>query len=142
MSLPLSQKALVQDVESKPTISQNLPLPKLRPGDLLVKIIMVALNPCDYKIGAAFPSPRAIIGNDFVGTVVQIHPGTSTNTNIQIGNTVCSFVHGSNPADGSNGTFAQYVRAPADLVLRVPADFPIEQAAALSLRLATASLVI
>jgi NADPH:quinone reductase-like Zn-dependent oxidoreductase len=103
---------------------------------------MVALNPCDYKVGDAFPSPGAVIGSDFIGTVVWIHEKTATD--ISIGDTVCGFVHGANPADGSNGAFAQYLRAPADLVLRVPLGFKVEHAAALGLAggLATASVAL
>lgn len=71
---------------------------------------MVALNPYDYKMGASFPSPRAVMGNDFVGTIVRIHEKTTTE--LRIDEKVCGFVHGSNNNDGSNGAFAQYVRAP------------------------------
>ena len=71
-ALPASQTALVQDEDGKPKIVSNIPLPQLSPGDILVKTTMVALNPSDYKMGAAFPSPGAVIGSDFVGTVVRI----------------------------------------------------------------------
>src|SRR5262245_1610660 len=124
VTLPVHQKALVQDAEGKPKIVNNAPLPILSRGDILVRTEMVALNPCDYKMGAAFPSPGAVIGNDFVGTVVRIHD--ETRTPINIGDTVCGLIHGSNPADLTNGAFAQYIRAPADLVLRVPRGFKLE----------------
>ena len=139
-TLPAFQTALVQDKDGKPKVDNNVPVPQLSPGDILVKTTMVALNPSDYKMGATFPSPRAVIGNDFVGTVVGIHEKTTTD--ISIGDIVCGLVHGSNPADRSNGAFAQYVRVPADLVLRVPVGFEIEHAASLGLGLAIASVAL
>jgi NADPH:quinone reductase-like Zn-dependent oxidoreductase len=134
-SLPPSQIALIQDTEGNPTAIKDAAIPELQPGMLLVKVEMMALNPCDYKMGAAFPSEGVVIGNDFVGTVVRIHPNVSTE--ICIGDRVCGLVHGSNPGDRSNGAFAQYVRVPADLALRVPAGFKTEHAATLGSGLTT-----
>jgi NADPH:quinone reductase-like Zn-dependent oxidoreductase len=143
-AIPTFQKAIIEDEEGRPKIIHNAPVPQLWPGDILVKTRMVALNPCDYKMGTAFPSPGAVIGNDFVGTVVCIHEATmATSTDAtRVGDTVCGFVHGSNPADHSSGAFAEYIRAPADLVLRVPKGLKIEHAATLGLSLATASVAL
>ncbi|KAI1848514.1 hypothetical protein JX265_013797 [Neoarthrinium moseri] len=136
MDIPSSQTVILQDAEGNPQICDGVPLPELVPGSLLVRVKAVALNPCDYKMGATFPSPGSIVGNDFAGTVVRIH--TATKTHIGMGDIVCGTVHGSNPAEHTNGAFAQYVRAPADLVLRVPIDLCIEQAATIGLGLTTA----
>jgi len=139
-TLPISQTALVQDEDGKPKIINNMAFPQLSSGDIMVKTMMVALNPSDYKMGAAFPSPQAVIGNDFVGTVVKVHE--KTNTDIIMGDVVCGFVHGSNPADKFSGAFAQYVRVPADLVLRVPVHSKVEYAASLGLGFATADMAL
>ncbi|KAH8779756.1 zinc-binding dehydrogenase [Diaporthe sp. PMI_573] len=140
------QKALVQDAKGEPVLVDDAPLPKLGPGDILVKTMMVALNPFDYKMPAASSSKGAVMGNDFVGTVVQIHDeeastsqaGSDDDTRIQLGDTVCGTVHGSNAADPTNGSFAEYIRVPADLVLRVPASFKPQDAATLGCALGTA----
>lgn len=140
------QKALVQDAKGGPVIVDNAPIPKLGPGDILVKTMMVALNPFDYKMPGASPSKGAVMGNDFVGTVVQIHDeeastsvdGNDNKTRIQLGDTVCGTVHGSNAADPTNGSFAEYIRVPADLVLRVPSHFKPQDAATLGCALGTA----
>jgi NADPH:quinone reductase-like Zn-dependent oxidoreductase len=139
---PPFQKALVQDKEGNPKVITNAPVPELSSGDMLVKTIAVALNPCDYKMGAAFPSPGAVIGNDFVGEVVFLHEKTTTRSDFNIGDIVCGLVHGSNPADRSNGAFAQYIRVPADLVLRVPREFKIEHAATLGSGLTTSIIAL
>lgn len=133
------QKALVQDAKGNPVIVDNATLPKLGPGDIMVKTTMVALNPFDYKMPAASPSKGAVMGNDFVGTVVQIHDENNNDkTSIQLGDLVCGTVHGSNAADPTNGSFAEYICAPADLVLRVPSSFKPQDAATLGCALGTA----
>ncbi|KAK8038624.1 zinc-binding dehydrogenase family oxidoreductase [Apiospora rasikravindrae] len=104
----------------------------------MVKTVAVALNPADYKMGAAFPTPGAIIGMDFSGVIAQIHPATETG--LQIGDRVCGVVHGSNPGDPTNGAFAEYIRARADLLLRVPQSLSMEQAATLGVGLMTNAL--
>ena len=120
----------MQDEDGKPKIANNMALLQISSGDIMVKTMMVALNPRDYKMGVAFPGPQAVIGNDFVRTVVKVHE--KTNTDISMGDVIC----GSNPADKSNGAFFQYVRVPADLVLRVPVRSKVEYAASLRLGLA------
>ena len=138
--IPEVQQAIIQDDVGKPKLVNNSRIPKLSPGDILVKTSIVALNHSDYKMGVAFPSPGAIIGHDFVGMVVQIHE--KTRTNIKINDMVCGIVHGSNPADHGNGAFAQYLRVPADLVLRVPESFNIEDAASIGTGVVTACVAL
>jgi len=53
---------------------KSIPLPKLRPSYLLIKVEYVALNPTDWKhtyfgCGA---TPFSILGCDYAGTVVSI----------------------------------------------------------------------
>jgi NADPH:quinone reductase-like Zn-dependent oxidoreductase len=86
-------------------------------------------------MGAAFPTPGAVVGMDFAGSIVAIHKDTKTN--FRIGERVCGIVHGSNPAERANGAFAEYVRAKPELVLRVPQGLPMEEAATLCTGLST-----
>lgn len=132
--LPSSHFAIVQKENGAPQLA-NIPLPVLKPGSLIVKTVSVALNPSDHKMGAAFPTPGAVVGMDFSGTVAAIHP--ETETDLKIGDRVCSWVHGSNPGDPSNGAFAQYIRARPEILLRVPNGMRMEQAATLGVGLMT-----
>ncbi|KAI1457559.1 zinc-binding dehydrogenase [Annulohypoxylon moriforme] len=139
-SIPASQRAIIQGPAGQPTIAENIPIPTLRPGTLLIKTVAVSLNPSDNKMGAAFPCPGAVIGMDFAGRIVDIAPAGDEETpssNLRIGDMVCGVVHGSNPGDPTTGSFAEYIRAPADLVLRVPENFPLEQAVAFGTPLLT-----
>lgn len=158
-----TQCAIIQDASGKPTIAHSTPVPTLRPGEVLVKVMAVALKPSDYKMGAAFPCPGASVGGDFSGRVVGMMPGeelcnsdgdggdleanTTTTTTItryrlrvSVGDRVCGQVHDSNPADPSTGSFAEYVRAPVDLVLRVPDTVAPAAAATMGTPLLTSCL--
>ncbi|KAI1121507.1 zinc-binding dehydrogenase [Nemania abortiva] len=136
-----TQRAVVQDSAGLPTIVDNAAMPASRPNYILVKVVAVALNPSDNKMGMAFPIPVAVIGMDFVGRVVEIMVPEEAN-GLAIGHLVCGATHGSNPGYPNNGSFAEYVRAPAGLVLRVPDGFPIPEAAALGLPLLTNSVAL
>lgn len=138
MSIPTFQRAIVQDSAGKPSITDIVPVPKLRPGKVLVKTVAVALNPSDHKMGKAFPSPGAMIGMDFSGHVVAIGDDVAARRpDIKIGMAVCGVVHGSNPADHEIGTFAEYVLAQPETLLRVPDNWSMAQAATLGLALLT-----
>ncbi|POS75425.1 zinc-binding dehydrogenase [Diaporthe helianthi] len=132
--LPTLQLAIVQDENGAPKTA-NISLPGLKPGAIIVKTVAVALNPSDHKMGAAFPSPGAVVGMDFSGIVAAIHP--ETKTDLKIGDRVCGMAQGSNPGDPSNGAFAQYVRARPEILLRVPKNMSMEEAATLGVGLMT-----
>lgn len=137
---PTSQRAITQNADGRPQLTDGVDVPPLLPGTVLVKTIAVALNPADYKMGIAFPSPGAIVGMDFTGVVVGIADGSCTD--LVVGDIICAAVHGSNPAEPGNGAFAEYVRVPADMLLRVPAWVGSAEAATLGTALATCTMAL
>lgn len=140
------QRAIVEDASGSPLIVADVVTPALLPGTVLVKTSAVALNPTDYKTGAAFPAPGAVVGMDFAGTIVDVHPDTQTG--LALGDQVCGLVYGSNPSARDDGAFAEYVRIHADFLLRVPpsldprADGQMARAASLGVALATSALAL
>ncbi|KAH7118647.1 zinc-binding dehydrogenase [Dactylonectria estremocensis] len=143
VGIPASQQAVIQNADGECIIVQDARVPKLRSGNILVKTMAVALNPTDFKMGSAFPVPGAIVGIDYVGEVILIDDQAArVRPDLRVGDFVCGGVHGNNPADLDSGCFAEYVTAPADLVLRAPADVPLAQAAALGTGLTTACMVL
>lgn len=69
----MSQKALVIETPKTPFVMKSIPIPTPGPGQLLVKIMAIALNPVDHIIqsqdllpGVPYP---AIIGSDAAGSV-------------------------------------------------------------------------
>ena len=139
--IPSSRRAIIQDTEGKPELTE-IPIPALIPGTVLVKVSAVALDPSDYKMGAAFPTPGAVIGSNFAGTVVAV--ASDTDTDLVPGDTVAGGSHGSNPGNLENGAFATYIRAPAPLTMRLTptAKLAPEQAATLATALATCTLAL
>jgi NADPH:quinone reductase-like Zn-dependent oxidoreductase len=137
----LSQTALIQGPDGKPVISHNIPLPAILPTEILIKTIAVGLNPMDYKIPTNFPSPGAIIGCDLAGTVASIGSEVAHLTcPLNVGDRVCGGVHGSNALDHESGAFAEYVKADARLVFKIPDFISWEEAATLSVAIKTVSL--
>lgn len=138
-AIPVKQTAIVQDEHGHPILNHDSPVPPLRDGCVLVKTVAVALNPSDYKMGVAFPSPGATIGTDFAGYIVAIHATVAASSQLSIGDAVCGISHGSNPSDHESGAFGQFVLAQADLLLRInEAWLPLSEAAALGTALFTA----
>ncbi|XXG94029.1 hypothetical protein Hte_000280 [Hypoxylon texense] len=141
--LPPSQQAVVQDSSGRPILVHDAALPPLLPGTVLVRVVAVALSPSDIKMGSVFPSCGAVVGFDFAGEVVCMDTQVSElRLDLKVGDRVCGMVHGSNPADGGNGAFAEYVRVPALLALKVPEYMDMGQAAALGVAVATSALTL
>lgn len=142
-ALPDYQRAIVEDEAGQPVLADNVALPALLPKTLLVKTTAVAINPFDYKMPKNFPSAGATIGIDFVGRIVRIDAeATALRPDLSVGDTVCGFIHGSNPAAPDSGAFAEYVRAPAQLVYKVPATMKVEEAATYGCALASMCLAL
>ena len=138
-TLPSSRRAVVQDTEGKPTVSETS-IPKLTPGTVLIKVSAVTLDPSDYKFGTAFPTPGAVIGCNFAGTVVDV--ASDIDTDLVLGSAVAGGTHGSNPGKPEDGAFATYIRAPASLTMLITPQVKLspEQAATLGTALATCTL--
>lgn len=141
--LPDQQRAIVEDEAGQPVLASNVAIPALLPNTLLVKTTAVAINPFDHKMPKNFPSAGATIGIDFVGRVVRIDAeAAALRPDLSVGDTVCGFIHGSNPAAPDSGAFAEYVRAPAQLVYKVPVTMRIEEAATYGCALASMCLAL
>ncbi|KAH9985273.1 zinc-binding dehydrogenase [Xylariaceae sp. FL0662B] len=118
--LPLSQRAIQQDSDGRAHVVSEAAMPPLPPGYALVKTSAVALNHSDHKIMNNWPIPGAYIGTDFCGTVVQTAEDV---TSVNIDARVCGAAFCFTPVHRMvNGAFSEYVRAPADLLLRVPSS--------------------
>ncbi|KAA8643973.1 hypothetical protein EYZ11_008225 [Aspergillus tanneri] len=108
---------------------QDAPIPSVAPDMVLVKTAAVALNPTDHKMAANFPTPGAISGCDFAGTVVAI--GSAVTKPLALGDRVCGGVHGANPLEPTIGAFAEYVGATAHILAKIPDSLSFQDAAAI-----------
>lgn len=113
----------------------NVPIPQPGPNQVLVEILFAGQNPPDAFVldpvrSAAYHHPDNVMGSDFAGVVVQ-----SSSTTVPVGSSVCGWVPGN---ASTSGTFAQYVACDSNLVVRCPANIPMEQMAALTFSFFTA----
>ncbi len=125
-SLPETMKAAHFDAPGGPEVLQlmELPLPVLQAGDVLIKVAFAGVNRPDVIQRRGFypapPGASPVPGLEVSGTVVALGEGTDA---ALLGQTVCALTPG--------GGYAQYCRVPAGHCLPVPADLPLDQAAAL-----------
>lgn len=116
----------------------EFPIPQLRPGEVLVQLKAISINPIDVKTRAgkgisALIKDRlpVILGWDFSGTITAVAPDIKT---FHPGDEVFAFI--SFPEPGQ--TYAEYVAAPADQIALKPANISHHQAAAATLAAMTA----
>lgn len=108
----------------------ELPLPRVGPSDVLVRVAAVAVNGIDtYIRSGAYPVEAAmpfIIGRDLVGTVVETGPHVSR---FRLGDRVWANNQG---YDGRQGSFSAYCAVAQDLLYPLPAGAdPLQTAAVL-----------
>ncbi|GAA2035404.1 zinc-binding alcohol dehydrogenase family protein [Agromyces tropicus] len=123
-SVPLDDERALVDVE--------VPLPELRPRDLLVEVAAVSVNPVDVKSRMRRPedAPPVVLGYDAAGTVVAV------------GSEVTLFAPGDEVYHAGvitrQGTDAEYHAVDERLVGRKPANLSMAEAAAMPLTTITA----
>jgi NADPH:quinone reductase-like Zn-dependent oxidoreductase len=115
---------------------EETPTPRPGPGEVLVAVAATAFNPVDrwFRVGAMdeilpvrFPHT---LGLDLAGTVVDHGPGVEGPA---IGAEVIGFLPMTGPGAG-----AEYVAAPAELLVLAPATIPLVDAAAIPVPALTA----
>ena len=111
--------------------------PSPGPGQVLVKVLVAGTNPADTKLRAdgsfAGLEPPVILGADISGVIEEIGPGVE---DLAPGDEVYYTPEMFGP--GSNGAYAEYNVADADIVARKPASLSHEEAAAVPLAGGTA----
>jgi NADPH:quinone reductase-like Zn-dependent oxidoreductase len=114
----------------------EVPVPQLRPGYVLVKVHAVGINPVDWKIREGYldemlnHSLPLTLGWDVAGEIVDVADDVNDwNTGDRIY---------SRPDIGSNGGQAEYILIRADEVASMPKSLDWEQAAAVPLAALTA----
>ncbi|KAL2167384.1 hypothetical protein VTG60DRAFT_1373 [Thermothelomyces hinnuleus] len=133
--IPRVQRALIQSLTPGVLqFTETREVPKLLPDQVLVRVVAVALNPCDWKMPTNFPCPGAGVGADFSGTVVRVgddvRPGKF---DVKLGDRVAGAVHASNRLKPQDGTFAEYIAVRADALWRIPDVMDFHVAAAIGL---------
>ena len=114
----------------------NVPDPVLGNDDCLVKIEAAALNRADLmQREGDYPPPAGCpewMGLEIAGTIVEIADGAKEKSNWKIGDKVCALLGG--------GGYAQYANVKYDMLMPVPKNCSMVEAAAIPEALATAYL--
>lgn len=118
-AIPATMKALVSDADHTASVHTDVPVPKPSPDEILVRVEAWSLNPTDWKHIKAVAPPGQIIGCDFSGTVVAAAAAAGNQkSSVKVGDRVAGMVHGGKYTD--RGSFAEYVKTDADLVVSLP----------------------
>src|SRR5574341_9454 len=139
----------------------DLPAPQPGAGEVLVQIKAAALNRVDKWVRDGWPGLKLdlphIPGSDGAGVVAEVGPGRPQASPLQPGDRVvintsvgcgaCDFCAAGQDnlcsqwhllGETTRGTDAEFVAVPERQLLRLPDDFPFEQAAAAALAFQTA----
>lgn len=110
----------------------DVPIPKIKAGEVLIKVEAAGVNPSDIaSVQGRFPHallPR-IVGRDFAGTVVDGPPEL-------VGSKVWGT--GGDLGIDRDGTHAEYLAIPCEAAARRPANLSAEQAATVGVPFVTA----
>jgi NADPH:quinone reductase len=124
-SLPESMRFIEVATPGGPDVLRiaSGPVPRLRPGEVLVRAVAAGVNRADLlqRQGHYPPPPGAspILGMELSGHVAELGPGTTSRW--QVGDAVCALVGG--------GGYAEYCAAPEGQCMAIPAGVSIRDAA-------------
>ena len=122
--------------EDKSLRWDNVPDPILENDDCLVKIEAAALNRADLmQREGDYPPPAGCpewMGLEIAGTIIEIADGAKEKSNWKIGDKVCALLGG--------GGYAQYANIKYDMLMPVPENCTMVEAAAIPEAFATAYL--
>lgn len=114
----------------------DVPNPILGEDDCLVKIEAAALNRADLmQREGDYPPPAGCpewMGLEIAGTIVEVAPGAKEKSNWKVGDKVCALLGG--------GGYAEYANVKYDMLMPVPENCSVVEAAAIPEAFATAYL--
>ncbi|KAH7882516.1 NAD(P)-binding protein [Phlebopus sp. FC_14] len=135
-SIPTTQRAWIVVKQGKPhealDFKSDFPVPKSKPGHVLVRVRAAALNPVGWKLMSALPtllSPRPHVAeHDLAGVVADANGSQFSN-----GDEVIGFIPVPLQFGTRQGALAQYVTLPSTHLIRKPSKLSWQEAAGLPL---------
>ncbi len=122
--------------EDKSLRWDNVPDPEMKSDEVLIKIEAAALNRADLmQREGDYPPPPGCpewMGLEVAGEIVEIGDDAREKSNLKIGDRVCALLGG--------GGYAEYVSVKYDMVMPVPKNCSMVEAAAIPEAFATAYL--
>ncbi|EEB92959.1 hypothetical protein MPER_08453, partial [Moniliophthora perniciosa FA553] len=130
------QKALLLEKKGSSFVVANIDVPQPAPGELVVKVQAVGLNPVDWKVqesGLFYETWPAVLGSDVAGDVEAVGEGVEGYTK---GDRVFFQGFFRNEFAG----FQQFTRVPAEMVAKIPAKLSYSEAASIPVCLGAAAI--
>jgi len=122
--------------EDRSLFWENVPDPVIQPDEVLVKIHYAALNRADLMQRAGdYPPPAGCpewMGLEIAGEIVEVGPDAAKLSSWKVGDKVCSLLGG--------GGYAEYVSVKYDMLMPIPENCELYEAAAMPEAFATAYL--
>jgi len=119
-------RAINVEPPGRPYLTE-LPVPDLRPGEVLLEVHATALNRADLSQAAGdYPPPAGesqVLGLEAAGVVAELGPGVEESDVARVGREACALLAG--------GGYAEYVAVPAAMLMPLPRGWTFEEAAAL-----------
>src|SRR5713101_4198327 len=84
---------LAFEVKNHRLVPKKKPLPKLRPGWVLVRVRLVGICNTDVELLHGYYSFRGVPGHEFVGTVEQLHGASAAEKRKWLGRRVCGEIN-------------------------------------------------
>ena len=127
---------MIKNDERRSLVWEDVPNPVLNYDDVLVKIEAAALNRADLMQRAGdYPPPPGCpewMGLEIAGTIVEMAEGARAKSSYKIGDKVCALLGG--------GGYAEYANVKYDMLMPVPKNCSMIEAAAIPEAFATAYL--
>jgi len=131
-----NEKPGPEQTPTKDVAVKDVPVPKPGPDQVLVKVIAAGQNPTDWKHVQGVADLGILVGCDFAGTIEEIGHQVPEGLRKK-GDRVCGFIHGAYKEE-EGGSFAEYVAAPANLLIPLPDHLSYEDGSGLALCALTA----
>ena len=133
-------KAMVQDRFGPPDVLrlEDIGLPEVGAGDVLVRVHAAALNPADWHILRGDPLVSRLMGVGLTRPKARVAGIDAAGVVEAAGANVRGLRNGDEVLGFCRGAFAEYACAPADLVVPKPPGLTFEQAAAVPIAATTA----
>lgn len=141
-TLPATQTAIVGLEDGTLGIATKVPLPELEDDAIMIRNVVVGLNPVDTKMVGKLVSPGAVTGTDCCGTVIAIGKKAKLSVPLEVGAKVCSAVQGMHSLTPRVGAFAQYTAVTAHVTLKLPEMMSFEEGASLGSGISTMGLAL
>lgn len=123
-------------IKDKKLCWENVPNPTIAEGEVLVKVHAAAVNRADLmQVDGNYPPPPGAPewpGLEISGVITAMSEAAKSKSSWAIGDAVCALLGG--------GGYAQYAAVPVDMLMPVPDNCTMEDAAALPEAFATAYL--